>query len=139
MKLEVQSAVNFLVHILRLAQCNIKETTLQKFKENLILEMYRSYRFHWYPENPVKGSGYRIIRINAYKVDPILVQAGKKVRIPLSILTNNMPHLILWINPFEVSYRMKERTYILYEYEEGQNDPWTPSNFSKNSKCCFIL
>ena len=95
MKLEVQSAVNFLVHILRLAQCNIKETTLQKFKENLIVEMYRSYRFHWYPENPVKGSGYRIIRINAYKVDPILVQAAKKVRIPLSILTNNMPHLIL--------------------------------------------
>ena len=139
MKLEVQSAVNFLVHILRLAQCNIKETTLQKFKENLIVEMYHSYRFHWYPENPVKGSGYRIIRINAYKFNPILVQAGKKVRIPLSILTNNMPHLILWINPFEVSYRMKERTYILYEYEEGQNDPWTPSNFSKNSKCCFIL
>ena len=139
MKLEVQSAANFLVHILCLAQCNIKETTLQKFKENLIVEMYRSYRFHWYPENPVKGSGYRIIRINAYKVDPILVQAAKKVRIPLSILTNNMPHLILCINPFEVSYRMKERTYILYEYEEGQNDPWTPSNFSKNSKCCFIL
>merc|ERR1711873_311292 len=97
MKLELKSAVNFLVHILRLARCNIKETTLQKFKENLILEMYRSYRFHWYPENPVKGSGYRIIRINAYKVDPILVQAAKKVRIPLSILTNNMPHLILWI------------------------------------------
>ena len=77
MKLEVQSTANFLVHILRLAQCNIKETTLQKFKENLIAEMYRSYRLRWFPENPVKGSGYRIIRMNAYKIDPILVQSAE--------------------------------------------------------------
>ena len=43
--------------------------------------------------------------LNAYRKDEILLRAAKNLLIMI----------ILWINPFEVSYRMGETTFILYE------------------------
>ena len=65
MKLEVESTANFFVHLLRLADCNIKESSLQKFHDYLVEDLYRLYRLWWFPENPIKCSNQRIIRINA--------------------------------------------------------------------------
>ena len=50
MKLEVQSTAKFFVHLLQLADCNIKESSLQKFHDYLNEDLYRLYSQQWFPE-----------------------------------------------------------------------------------------
>ena len=59
MKLELQSASNFLVHLVRLGRANLSETQLERFQTAVIEVLQRRYRDHWFPEKPYKGSGYR--------------------------------------------------------------------------------
>ena len=138
MKLEVESTANFFAHLLRVAECNIKESSLQKFHDYLIKDLFRLYTRHWCPENPIKGSNYRIIRNNAYGTDEILLRAAKKAHISSFTLNDNLTHLILWINPFEVSYRMGETTFILYEYKDEKTKAWEPNSICKKPLCCLI-
>ena len=90
MKLEVESTANFLVYLLRLADCNIKENSLQKFHDYLIEDLYRLYSRQWCPENPIEGLFQRIIRINAYGTDKIWVGAAKKAHIFPCTLSDNI-------------------------------------------------
>ena len=138
MKLEVQSTATFFVHLIRLADCNIKESSLQKYHDYLIEDLYRLYNRHWWPENPIKCSNYRIIRINSYGTDEILLRAAKKAHISPCTLSDNRPLLIFWINPFEVSYRMGETTFILYEYKDEKTKAWKPNRVTQKPTCCLI-
>jgi len=132
MKLELLSASNFLVHLIRLGRRNVGESKLQKFRDCLIEVLKRRYRDHWFPEKPFKGSGYRCIRING-KMDPIIGQAGEGCGLSSTFLHDTFPsELTMWIDPLEVSYRIGENGSIcvLYEYKEGVSEPWKPSNLN---------
>ena len=139
MKLEVESTANSFVHLLGLAECNIKESSLQKFHDHLIKDLYHICRLRWFPENPIKGSNYRIIRINDYGTDEILLRAAKKAHIFLCTLYDNLPHLILWINPFEVTYRLGETIFVLYEYKDEKTKAWESNIIHEKPTCCLIL
>ena len=136
MKLELLSASNFLVHLIRLARKNVGEPQLQKFRDCLIEVFRRRYRDHWFPEKPFKGSGYRCIRING-KMDPMIGQAGEACGLSAKFLHGIFPsELTMWIDPLEVSYRIGENGSIcvLYEYKEGVTEPWRPAlNTSTNA------
>ena len=135
MKLELQSASNFLVHLIRLGRRNINENQLEKFRQALIEALRRRYRDHWFPEKPFKGSGYRCIRING-KMDPVISQAGESCGLSPQLIHSIFPsELTMWIDPLEVSYRIGENGSIcvLYEFKEGSNEPWRP-NASLNNK-----
>jgi len=136
MKLELLSASNFLVHLIRLGRRNVGESQLQKFGESLIEVLKRRYRDHWFPEKPFKGSGYRCIRING-KMDPIIGQAGEKCGLSSTFLHTTFPsELTMWIDPLEVSYRIGENGSIcvLYEYNDDVKEPWMPpNNLNKHS------
>jgi len=137
MKLELLSASNFLVHLIRLAKRNVGESQLQKFRDCLIEVLRRRYRDHWFPEKPFKGSGYRCIRING-KMDPVIGQAGDSCGLSSAFLHSTFPsELTMWIDPLEVSYRIGENGSIcvLYEFSEGVTEPWMPASLrnSKNS------
>ena len=134
MKLEVQSASNFLTHIVRLSKRNVSESKLGKFRNSLIEVLRRRYRDHWFPEKPFKGSGYRCIRING-KMDSIIGQAGEGCGLSSTFLHQTFPsELTMWIDPLEVSYRIGENGSIcvLYEYYEGVTEPWKPSTNLNN-------
>ena len=135
MKLEVQSASNFLTHIVRLSKRNVSESKLGKFRNSLIEVLRRRYRDHWFPEKPFKGAGYRCIRINS-KMDPIIGQAADNCGLSSQFLSQIFPsELTMWINPREVQYRIGENGSIrvLYEYKENVTEPWKPS-FQCNNK-----
>ena len=135
MKLEVQSASNFLVHLVRLSKRKESETQLGKFRDSLIEVLRRRYRDHWFPEKPFKGSGYRCIRING-KMDPVIGQAADNCGLSSQFLHQIFPsELTMWIDPREVSYRIGENGSIcvLYEYKENVTEPWKPS-FQVNNK-----
>jgi len=134
MKLELLSASNFLVHLIRLGRRNVSESQLSKFRDCLIEVLRRRYRDHWFPEKPFKGSGYRCIRING-KMDPIIGQAGEGCGLSSTFLHTTFPsELTMWIDPLEVSYRIGENGSIcvLYEYKEGVLEPWKPSTNLNN-------
>ena len=129
MKLELQSASNFLVHLIKLGRRNLNENQLEKFRLALVEVLRRRYRDHWFPEKPFKGSGYRCIRING-KMDPVIAQAGESCGLSAALVHSTFPsELTMWIDPLEVSYRIGENGSIcvLYEYKEGVNEPWKPN------------
>jgi protein Tob/BTG len=129
MKLELLSASNFLVHLVRLARRNVPDSQLQKFNECLIEVLRRRYRDHWFPEKPFKGSGFRCLRING-KMDPLIGQAGEAAGLTSKFLKQIFPgELTMWIDPLEVSYRIGENGSIcvLYEHQEGVSEPWCPT------------
>jgi len=131
MKLELQSAANFLVHLIRRRHTG-SDVQLEKFRVAIVEVLRRRYRDHWFPEKPCKGSGYRCIRING-KIDPIIAQAAEIVGMPTNTIHQTFPsELTMWIDPLEVSYRIGENgsICILYEYKENQgtgNAPWRPA------------
>jgi len=75
------------------------------------------YKHHWFPDRPCKGSGYRCIRIN-HKMDPLVWQAGQRIGLTIQQLYLLLPsELTLWVDPFEVSYRIGEDGSICVLYE----------------------
>jgi len=130
MKLELQSAANFLVHLIRRKHTG-SDAQLEKFRVAIVEVLRRRYRDHWFPEKPCKGSGYRCIRING-RIDPIIAQAAEIVGMPANTIHSTFPsELTMWIDPLEVSYRIGENgsICILYEYKENGSShaPWRPA------------
>ncbi|KFV88064.1 Protein BTG1, partial [Struthio camelus australis] len=75
------------------------------------------YRHHWFPLRPSKGSGYRCIRIN-HKMDPLIGKAAGMIGLSHERLFQLLPsELTLWVDPFEVSYRIGEDGSICVLYE----------------------
>jgi protein Tob/BTG len=129
MKLELQSASNFLVHLIKLDGIYINDNKLEKFRLALVDVLRHRCRDHWFPENPFKGSGYRCIHING-KMDPVIAQAGESCGVSVQLVQSTFPsELTMWIDPLEVSYRVGENgpICVLYEFKEGVNDPWRPN------------
>lgn len=119
MKIEVHSAADFLMNLLRLKKepLPIDNDKLQSFKGSLESVLVLHYSSHWYPDIPIKGSGYRCIRING-KIDPLIIQAGKAVGITPTVLRRMLPaELTLWIDPEEVAYRIGENGSICVLYD----------------------
>jgi len=137
MKLELHSASNFLVHLVRLSsRSSINDAHLEKFRLSLVEVLRRRYRDHWFPERPFKGSGYRCIRING-RMDPVIAQAAEVASLDSTQIHATFPsELTMWIDPLEVSYRIGENGSIcvLYEFKEGSlNEPWRPNKTANSS------
>ena len=100
--MELQSAANFLVHLIRRKHTG-SDVQLEKFRVAIVEVLRRRYRDHWFPDKPCKGSGYRCIRING-RVDPIIAQAAEIVGMPANTIHQTFPsELTMWIDPLEVS------------------------------------
>lgn len=116
MRLEIRSASDFLMNILRLGR-NLDSRLLDVFRGTLEDLLRHHYQHHWFPEMPTKGSGYRCIRIN-HKMDPILAKAGRACGLQEASLRELLPNeLTLWVDPREVSYRIGENGSICVLYE----------------------
>ena len=126
MKHEIQSAANFICHLLRLNKKPIGELQLKRFRDSLYDHLLRRYRDHWFPENPIKGSGYRTVRCVDLKIDPLIIQAGKICKLSKEFLQKTLPNaLTLWVNPREVTYRFGENGCICILYNNNNTEPWT--------------
>ncbi|XP_063990888.1 protein BTG2-like [Diachasmimorpha longicaudata] len=123
MKLEIISAADFLVQLLRLQAGQLSERQLDEFKSSLSEVLRRRYRDHWFPDRPNRGSGYRCLRING-KMDPVIALAGRNVGLLPTVLHTLFPsELTMWIDPAEVSYRIGENGSICVLYERTEPDP----------------
>uniref|UniRef100_A0A182K335 Anti_prolifrtn domain-containing protein n=1 Tax=Anopheles christyi TaxID=43041 RepID=A0A182K335_9DIPT len=124
MRIEVNSAADFLMNLLRVRKANqLSESQLQHFKGSLEQILTRHFQCHWYPEVPTKGSGFRCLRING-KMDPIIEKAGHAVGLNTVVLRKLLPlELTIWIDPDEVSYRIGENGTICVLYDTARASP----------------
>ncbi|XP_040200075.1 protein BTG1 [Rana temporaria] len=116
MKPEIIAAVGFLSKFLR-TKGLMDDRELQTFNMSLQELLVEHYRHHWFPEKPTKGSAYRCIRIN-HKMDPLIGQAADRIGLSSQEMFKLLPsELTLWIDPYEVSYRIGEDGSICVLYE----------------------
>lgn len=114
---EISAAATFLSTFLR-TRGRVSDRQLQTFSQSLQDLLAEHYKQHWFPEKPCKGSGYRCIRIN-HKMDPLVGQAGECIGLSNEQLFGLLPsELTLWIDPYEVSYRIGEDGSICVLYED---------------------
>ncbi|KAG9280684.1 protein BTG1 [Astyanax mexicanus] len=126
MKPEITAAVGFLSRFIRV-KGHVNDRQLQTFSQTLQDILAEQYKHHWFPDRPCKGSGYRCIRIN-HKMDPLVGQAGQRIGLSIQQLYLLLPsELTLWVDPFEVSYRIGEDGSICVLYESQ------PSAITNNS------
>ncbi|XP_062306026.1 protein BTG2 [Osmerus eperlanus] len=121
---EVTAAATFVSRLLR-TRGFLSEHQLQVFRDCLQQSLSEHYQQHWFPDKPQKGSGYRCIRIN-HEMDPIIGRAAGRIGLTSDELFSLLPReLTMWVDPYEVSYRIGEdgSTCVLYEAEV----PSTPS------------
>ncbi|NXE02957.1 BTG2 protein, partial [Chaetorhynchus papuensis] len=129
---EIAAAVGFVSGLLRTRGC-VSEQQLQVFSGALREALTEHYKHHWFPEKPFKGSGYRCIRIN-HRMDPIISKAARQIGLSLPQLYQLLPsELTLWVDPYEVSYRIGEDGSICVLYEAAA------AKASPSSSSCGML
>lgn len=131
MNLEVLSATNFIVNLLRNGREEIGENELGVLRKSLMEVVRGRISKHWHPSKPLRGSGYRCIRING-RLDPVIEKAGRMSGVSQEVLKQGLPgELTVWMDPGEVGYRFGENhgSYcVLWKKGEGNDEePWTPS------------
>lgn len=141
MKTEVNSAVEFVINILRLRQQSspLNESQLHDFRGSLVIVLLEKYNNHWYEANPRKGSAFRCIRINGDTPEPLLEKAALGCGLKERTLRKLLPaELTLWIDPQSVSYRIGENGSISGLYD-GTASRSSPSDLdSSGSENCEI-
>lgn len=105
---EIKSGVDFVTDFLSRNDI-ISQHKIQQFSTALESLLHDKYNNHWFPTNPIQGSGYRCIRITQSIMDPEIEKAAKVSGVSNMDLTNTLPkEFTMWIDPDEVSYRIGE-------------------------------
>lgn len=132
MKLEVQYAVEFIITLLR-KKCKIN-SKVEHFRREITNLLMKHISEHWYPKNSLQGSGYRCIRIQSLKIDPIVLKAARACGFNYKIFSDIFPEdFTLWIDPYDVCYRIGEYgscspLYFIPEFERPEEHrPKTPT------------
>ncbi|NXQ30696.1 TOB2 protein, partial [Alaudala cheleensis] len=113
MHLEIKVALNFIISYL---YNKLPRRRADLFGEELERLLKKKYEGHWYPEKPLKGSGYRCVHIGE-TVDPVVELAAKRSGLAVEDVRANVPEeLSVWIDPFEVSYQIGEKGSVKVLY-----------------------
>ncbi|XP_072342298.1 maternal B9.10 protein-like isoform X1 [Scyliorhinus torazame] len=123
MKEEIAATVVFISRMVRRNE-NLSRLKIEKFGNKLTKVLFEKYKNHWYWEDPVKGQGYRCIRVNKNEpLDPVLFHACVESNIDYSSL--ELPkELTIWVDPYEVWCRCgeKNRPFIVARLESHSTD-----------------
>ncbi|XP_043931659.1 protein Tob2 [Protopterus annectens] len=135
MHLEIKVALNFIISYL---YNKLPRRRADLFGEELEKLLKQKYEGHWYPDRPLKGSGYRCIHIGEI-VDPIVEEAAKRSGLDTDDVRANVPpELSVWIDPFEVSYQIGEKgpIKVLYmdDVENAELDREIKSSFNPEAR-----
>ncbi|CAO3570351.1 unnamed protein product [Mortierella alpina] len=146
MLLEISCASDFLSRFLS-ASSSITPQVIEAFKEATVALMTEKYTNHWDPQRPHMGNGYRAITSFGGQVDPLLCKAAQKSSLPMETLHGPIPRdLVLWVEPFTVSFRVGDHGSIntIYDGSRGKvslkpdNGPFQPKLLSRPSYAARI-
>ena len=128
MKNEIKFATKFLCDKLQELKSFTKDQ-IEKLSVNSQRLMIVRFQDHWHPENPLKGSAFRCMNIEDGCLDPFLSEIARKSDIPAADILSAFPHgLALWIDPCDVSYRVRDGIISpIYRRYHPKNAPKTVS------------
>ncbi|CAK9295318.1 unnamed protein product [Gordionus sp. m RMFG-2023] len=130
---EVDSTILFLSDLLARKFPLLSPSSLHYFANSLRSTLTRHYKNHWFPETPLKGSGYRCIRINGL-LDPVVAKAADMAGLARDCVRIAFPdELTLWVDPGGVFYRIGENGSVGRIYPASpHNNNHINSSFNKN-------
>ncbi|KAL8563677.1 hypothetical protein ACOMHN_035411 [Nucella lapillus] len=104
MKGEIEAAVHFVGRVI-VSSTKDSISSFSEFKDELSKVMERRFKGHWHDDSPLKGQGYRSIRIHPTEpLDPVLSQAAVKSKFSCTHLRIPV-ELTVWVDPKDVSCR----------------------------------
>ncbi|XP_022317612.1 protein Tob1-like [Crassostrea virginica] len=120
MHVEVSVALNFVISYL---YNKLPRRRVDMLAEALERGLKKKFQGHWYPDKPFKGSGFRCVRMNGEKVDPVFIHAATECGLSLEEVKSYLPEeLTVWIDPAEVSYRIGEKGQIKILYSDRKDE-----------------
>jgi len=107
MKDEIAAAVVFITRLVKNGH-QLNKEQIDEFSDKLTTALVEKFKNHWYTDNPIKGQGYRCIRLNDnMRREPLLGKVARECSIDYSDL--NLPaEMTLWVDPEEVTCRFGE-------------------------------
>lgn len=145
MKLEIESIVNFITHLINLSkkvEYDIDGYKLYEFSKNLEDVLTENYNIKWDYSDPWNGSNGRILRINEI-LDYRIINASLLTNIPPEEVHKRLPiDLIIWVDPGLVTYRIFDFYFELFDIVKDKSS-WVPAvgnekrkqDLRKNSFC----
>ncbi|TRY88410.1 hypothetical protein DNTS_018312 [Danionella cerebrum] len=122
MHLEVKVALNFIVSYL---YNKLPRRRADLFGEELERILMSHYEGHWYPDSPLRGSGFRCLHLGAPR-DPLVDLAAQRSGLDTEEVHANVPpELSIWIDPYEVSYQIGDKGAVNILYLEDPPGPET--------------
>jgi len=107
MRDEIAAAVVFITRIVK-KNGSLSQDQVENFSNKLTALLLEKFTDHWYQEKPLKGQGYRCIRVNSCGTcDPVLLQAAGETGLKYSDLKLPL-EMTLWVDPNEVCCRFGE-------------------------------
>ncbi|XP_051818158.1 LOW QUALITY PROTEIN: protein Tob2 [Antechinus flavipes] len=134
MHLEIKVALNFIISYL---YNKLPRRRADLFGEELERLLKKRYEGHWYPDKPLKGSGFRCVHIGEM-VDPVVELAAKRSGLAVEDVRANVPEeLSVWIDPFEVSYQIGEKGTVKVLYLDDSEGCGAAAELDKEIKSSF--
>ena len=101
-------------------QQDLHHSEVSAFENALRSELLKRCEGHWYPEEPLRGSGHRCV-INDFSVDPLIVAAAESVRI--RNISSRLPRAVMWLNPGSVKVKLENYPYpkSLFNAQDSQS------------------
>jgi len=97
----------------KMKQHDLAATEVQAFEAAVHHRLMAKCCGHWYPTDPLRGSGYRSLS-NDLSVDPVFLHAAAETRI--RDIDGRLPKAIMWVNPLSVKVQMENSYHpeVLY-------------------------
>eukprot|EP00123_Amoebidium_parasiticum_P009111 comp19253_c0_seq1/m.22041 comp19253_c0_seq1/g.22041 ORF comp19253_c0_seq1/g.22041 comp19253_c0_seq1/m.22041 type:complete len:149 (-) comp19253_c0_seq1:540-986(-) len=113
---EFEAAASFICQLVG-HKNTLTPAQLQQYERALLHVMEQNYMKSWYPDQPLRGSGNRCIRVHLNKIDPVLLQAAQLSNLE-NVVTKLFPaELVLWVDPRSVCYKPSEFSPIVTIYD----------------------
>ncbi|XP_020838378.1 protein Tob2 [Phascolarctos cinereus] len=134
MHVEIKVALNFIISYL---YNKLPRRRADLFGEELERLLRKRYEGHWYPDRPLRGSGFRCVHIGD-TVDPVVELAAKRSGLAVEDVRANVPEeLSVWIDPFEVSYQIGEKGAVKVLYLDDSEGCGAAAELDKEIKSSF--
>lgn len=127
---EIESAVNLILHIMKLSKQVIVDKELKAFKSILLSTLTDRYCLeNWNPKNPALGSKLRSLKISLVISNRIRI-AFEEAEICEWIFRNSFPITFeVYPNPNSVSFKIGEKGPECYLVnDKGPKFPWEPTD-----------
>jgi len=122
MLIEIQKACQFLTNYIT---PQVSESQAKLFGLILSTLLHAKYACHWDLKNPSKGNAFRAITIFNERLDSTIVSAAHAASI--TNIGKYLPNeLCLWIDPYNVSYKIGDYGNIITLYESPESKIYSP-------------